>query len=102
MGGSLDADSYRSKATGNLIRTIVSKGWLKASFSYKYLTPDEYKTISDMIKNYPLYVKVKDPRFTGGYIECEVYCSKSSGEMLETGAYNMSFNLIQSRKGTWQ
>lgn len=98
----LDANSYRSKATGNLFDTVVSKKWSKLSFSYKYLTEDEVNEIMGIINVNPIYVKAKNPLFSGGYIEAEFRCSKASSEMLETGDYRLSFNLVQKKKVSGQ
>lgn len=98
----LDANSYRSKATGNLIDTIVSKKWSKLSFSYKCLTEDDVNEIIGIINVNPIYVKAKNPLFSGGYIEAEFRCSKASSEMLETGDYRLSFNLVQKKKVSGQ
>lgn len=98
----LDANSYRSKATGNLFDTVVSKKWSKLSFSYKCLTEDEVNEIMGIININPIYVKAKNPLFSGGYIEAEFRCSKASSEMLETGDYRLSFNLVQKKKVSGQ
>ena len=100
----LDSNSYRSINTGNLNRRIVSTKWLKASFSFNYLTEAEAETILAMINNYPLYVKLKSPLFgSNGLFECEAYISQVSTSMQqnkETGAAwtDLSFNLVQSKK----
>ena len=98
----LDANSYRSKATGNLFDTVVSKKWSKLSFSYKCLTEDDVNEIIGIINVNPIYVKAKNPLFSGGYIEAEFRCSKASSEMLETGDYRLSFNLVQKKKVSGQ
>lgn len=98
----LDANSYRSKATGNLFDTVVSKKWSKLSFSYKCLTEDEVNEVIGIINVNPIYVKAKNPLFSGGYIEAEFRCSKASSEMLETGDYRLSFNLVQKKKVSGQ
>lgn len=98
----LDANSYRSKATGNLFDTVVSKKWSKLSFSYKCLTEDEVNEVIGIINVNPIYVKAKNPLFNGGYIEAEFRCSKASSEMLETGDYRLSFNLVQKKKVSGQ
>lgn len=100
----LDSNSYRSVATGNLNRTIVSKKWLSASFTFNYLTEAEAEKILNMINHYPLYVKLKSPLFSNdGLFSCEAYVSKVSIGMQqnkETGATwnQLSFNIIQSKK----
>ena len=104
----LDSNSYRSIANGNLTRNIIGKKWLKASFSYNYLTETELETILNVINAYPLYVKVKSPLFgVSGMLECEVYVSKVSVKMLqnqETGAkwQTLSFNIVQAKKVSGQ
>ena len=100
----LDSNSYRSITTGNLNRKIVSKKWLKASFSFNYLTEAEAETILTMINHFPLYINIKSPLFgSNGLFSCETYVSQVSISMQqnkETGAtwQDLSFNIIQSKK----
>jgi len=100
----LDKNSYRSVTTGNLIRSVVSKKWLSASFTFNYLTENEAEKIMKMINHYPLYVKLKSPLFgSSGLFECQAYVSKASMSMQQnkdTGATwaDLSFNIIQSKK----
>lgn len=100
----LDSNSYRSITTGNLNRSIVGKKWLKASFTFNYLTEEEAETILAMINNYPLFIKIKSPLFgTNGLFECQAYVSQASISMQqnkEDGATwtSLSFNIVQSKK----
>lgn len=100
----LDSNSYRSITTGNLNRKIVSTKWLKASFSFNYLTEAEAENILAMINHYPLYVNIKSPLFgSNGLFSCQAYVSQASISMQqnkETGASwtDLSFNLVQSKK----
>ena len=98
----LDSNSYRSVATGNLIDSVISKKWSKIQFNYKCKSLSDVNSILTMINNNPIYVKAMNPFFTGGYIEAEFRCSKASAEMLETGDYTLSFNLVQKKKVTGQ
>ena len=102
----LDADSYRSITTGNLIRSIVSKKWLKASFFYNYLTEEELTPILTAINAYPLYVTIKSPLFgTSGMLVAQCYVSRVSAEMINTGSvksWNLSFDIIQAKKVSGQ
>ena len=98
----LDANSYRSIATGNLIDTVISKKWSKLQFSYSCLSQNEANTILTEINKNPMYVKAINPLFNSGYIEAEFRCSKVSAEMLETGDYKLSFNLVQKKKVSGQ
>jgi len=98
----LDNNSYRSITSGNLIDTVVSKSWTKLQFNYNYLTESELQTILPILANNPLYVKAKNPIFGTEYVEMEMRCSKKSAEMLETGDYTLSFNLVQKKKVSGQ
>lgn len=98
----LDNNSYRSKNSGNLIDTVISKSWAKIGFNYNCLTEAEIQTILPILANNPLYVKAKNPVFGNEYVEMEMRCSKKSAEMLETGDYSLSFNLVQKKKVSGQ
>lgn len=98
----LDKNSYRSITSGNLIDTVVSKSWTKLQFNYNCLTESELQTILPILANNPLYVKAKNPIFGTEYVEMEMRCSKKSAEMLETGDYTLSFNLVQKKKVSGQ
>lgn len=98
----LDYNSYRSITSGNLIDTVVSKSWTKLQFNYKCLTEAEMKTILPILSSNPLYVRAKNPVFGTEYVEMEMRCSKKSAEMLETGDYTLSFNLVQKKKVSGQ
>lgn len=99
----LDKNSYRSVATGNLVRSRVSSKWFSGSMTYNYLTKSQAETILDMINADPLYVKIKSPLFgTSGFVEMECYVSKASIDMhqnTENPTYtNLKFNIVQSQK----
>ena len=98
----LDADSYRAITTGNLIRNIVSKKWTKISMTYNLVSPSQLNTLLGIINAYPIYVIAENQFFSGGSITAQFYCSKVNAEMLETGDYNLSFNLIQITKVSGQ
>ena len=66
----LDANSYRSKETGNLIDNVISTRWSKLKFSFNCLT--------------------------------KIRVSKFSWDILETGDYKLSFNLVQKKKVSGQ
>ncbi len=98
----LDANTYRSITTGNLIDTVISKNWTKISMTYKCISATDLYNILGVISANPIYVKAMNPLFSGGYIEAEFRCSKKSFEMLETGDYTLSFNLVQKKKVSGQ
>ena len=93
----LDNKSYRSKNSGNLIDTVISKSWSKISFRYNCLTENEVNALLSVLNQNPIYVKAKNPFFSDEK-ELEMRCSKKSAEMLETGDYTLSFNLVQKKK----
>ena len=94
----LDNNSYRSKNSGNLIDTVISKSWSKIQFNYNCLSEIEVQNILPKLSNNPIYVKAKNPVFGTEYVEMEMRCSKKNAEMLETGDYTLSFNLVQKKK----
>ena len=104
----LDRDSYRSVTTGALKRTVVGRKWFKISFEYPVLTEAEVAEIMGYINSATLYIKAKDPAFSGlhgadGFVTMEGYVSKCDVEKLDGGlGYSMKFNFIQSKKGSWQ
>ena len=97
----LDYNSYRSKNSGNLIDNVISKSWSKISFQYNCLTENEVNTLLSVLNQNPIYVKAKNPFFSTEK-ELEMRCSKKSAEMLETGDYTLSFNLVQKKKVSGQ
>lgn len=98
----LDNNSYRSKNSGNLIDTVISKSWAKIGFNYNCLSEAEIQALLPLLANNPIYVKAKNPVFGNEYVEMEMRCSKKSAEMLETGDYSLSFNLVQKKKVSGQ
>lgn len=98
----LDSNSYRSVATGNLIDSVISTRWSKLKFSYRCLTEEEFFEIAEQIKVNPIYAKCLHPIYSTGYIEAEFRVSKFNWEILETGDYNLSFNLVQKKKVSGQ
>lgn len=94
----LDNDSYREINEGNLIDEVISQSWSKLYFSYNYLTEEQIENLLPNLKQNPLYVRAKNPVFGTEYVEFEMRCSKKSAEMLETGDYLLSFNLVQKKK----
>lgn len=94
----LDKNSYRSVANGNLMDTVISKAWSKLSFNYSCLSCDEIGSLMSLLKNNPIYVRAKDPALGTEYVEMQMRCSKKSWELLQTGDYKLSFNLVQKKK----
>lgn len=109
----IDKDSYRSVITGNLNRSIVGKKWHKIQMVYNLLTADQVNTIVSVINGNNLQIKCKAPAFgnvgnnpitgsTDKWITFYCYVSKYSCKLLEGQlGYELSFNLIQSKRGSW-
>lgn len=98
----LDANTYRSTSTGNMIDTVISKKWSKIGFTYNCVSESDLNSILTKINANPIYLKAKNAFYASGYIEAQFRCSKVSFEMLETGDYSLSFNLVQKRKVSGQ
>lgn len=98
----LDANSYRSIATGDLIDSVISKKWSKLYFTYNCLSENDVNNLLSIINQNPIYVKAMNPLFASGYIEAQFRCSKVSCELLQTGDYTLSFNLVQKKKVSGQ
>ena len=94
----LDSNTYRSVAPGDMFDNVISTRWSKMKFSYKCLTREEFYDITEKIKANPIYAKSMHPIYNNGYIEAQFRCSKFSWEILETGDYNLSFNLVQKKR----
>ena len=98
----LDNSSYRAIESGDLNDTVVSYAWSKLYLKYNYLTQEEIQNFMALLKHNPIYVKAQDPALGTEFIEMEMRCSKKSWEMLETGDYTLSFNLVQKKKVSGQ
>lgn len=99
----LDKNSYRSINSGNLIDTVVSYAWLKCYFEYNCLTREERRYILQRLRKNPIYVRIEDDAISlDDKVELKMRCSKKSSEMLETGDYTLSFNLVQKIKVSGQ
>jgi hypothetical protein len=98
----LDKDSYRSVNSGNLIDNVISYAWLKCSFEYNCLTKTERRYILQRIRRNPILVRIEDDAISENKVNLKMRCSRFSSEMLETGDYTLSFNLVQKIKVTGQ
>ena len=96
----LDANSYRSITTGNLIDSVVSKNWSKCKFKFENLTLEKAYDLITRCSVNPIYAKIENPVWNGGYLEAEFRCSKKSiTKMLTNGKrYTISLNLVQKNK----
>jgi hypothetical protein len=106
----LDADSFRSKVSGNLISAVISKSWVSISFNFNYLSESEVADLSSKLLYLPMYVRVKSPVLGNTAQEYLMRCSKKELSMIQDKRteiddnvhYRMSFNLIQTNKVTGQ
>lgn len=98
----MDSNSYRSVATGDLIDTVISTRWSKLKFTYNCMSESQFYNIAEVIKQNPIEAKCIHPIYQNGYIEAQFRVSKFSWEILETGDYSLSFNLVQKKKVSGQ
>lgn len=109
----LDHDSYRSVVSGNLIRSVIRRRWIKVSLTFNYLTSEELDTIVRAVNTSTVYFKMKSPAFgnstqtpsgaEGKWLSFEGYVSKFEAELLQGQVgWSLSFNIIQSKGASWQ
>lgn len=106
-GEDLDDNSYRSKVTGALIDTVISKKMHKFGFTYDYLSEEEAEEILADIDPNPLICTIKTPYVKGGKITAKFRCSKWSIELFRddekgTEWAELTFNLVQKEKASVQ
>ena len=96
----LDADTYRAITTGDMIDTVVSKNWSKCKFKFSALTKSDVEDLVSKCSNNPIYGKVENPIWSGGYLEAQFRCSKKSVSKCKTqdARYDVSLNLVQKKK----
>lgn len=94
----LDANSYRSVVSGNLIDSVISRNWVKLQFKYTGLNYDQANNIITKVTNNPVLVKIKLPFH--GEMQAEFRCSKKSITRMMVGGerYELSFNLVQKKR----
>lgn len=96
----LDADTYRSITTGNMIDSVVSKNWSKCKFKFENLTQAQATDLIAKCSNNPIYAKIENPIWSSGFLEAQFRCSKKTiTKMLTSGKrYSVSLNLVQKNK----
>ena len=96
----LDASTYRSITTGNLIDNPISRNWTKAKFTFAALTEAEAKSLLAITNMNPIPAKIENPSFPSGYVEANFRVSKKSFKKLKTNKpmYAVSFNMVQKNK----
>ena len=96
----LDANSYRSITTGNLIDSVVSKNWSKCKFKFENLDREKATDLIVKCSNNPIYAKIENPVWSSGYLEAEFRCSKKSITKMKVygNKYIVSLNLVQKNK----
>lgn len=77
-GEDLDLDSYRSVATGNIIRQILGFKWQKLGFTFVMRSEEDVAAFLEPLRDTnPLYVKVQSPIMSvNGFVELVGYVSK--------------------------
>ena len=96
----LDANSYRSITTGNLIDTVVSKNWSKCKFKFDNLSLEQANNLISKCSVNPIYAKIENPIYSSGFLEAQFRCSKKSISKVKTAnqRYSISLNLVQKNK----
>ncbi len=98
----LDANSYRSITTGNLIDSVVSKNWSKCKFKFENLTQAQATDLISKCSVNPIYAKIENPIWSSGFLEAQFRCSKKTITKMMTRdkRYSVSLNLVQKNKIT--
>ena len=96
----LDANTYRSVVTGDMIDSIISKNWSKCKFKFEGLTKSQAYDLIAKCSNNPIYAKIENPIWSSGYVEAQFRCSKKSISKMKTfdTRYEVSLNLVQKNK----
>lgn len=96
----LDANSYRSITTGNLIDTVVSKNWSKCKFKFDNLSLEQANNLISKCSVNPIYAKIENPIYSSGFLEAQFRCSKKSISKVKSAnqRYSISLNLVQKNK----
>ena len=96
----LDANSYRSITTGNLIDTVVSKNWSKCKFKFDNLSLEQANNLISKCSVNPIYAKIENPIYSSGFLEAQFRCSKKSISKVKgpNQRYSISLNLVQKNK----
>jgi hypothetical protein len=101
-GEDLDNNSFRSIATGNINRKIVSKSWTKTKHVCDHLTDEEFGNLLERLRVYPLYIAIKAPVWNTEWFEFQGYCSKYSWDLNQDGSWKVTFNIVQGKKVSGQ
>ena len=94
----LDNKSYRSKNSGNVIRTRINPDWAKIKVKYNFVSHEDMKTYYPKLRPKEIKMKIFIPIFGNDYEEYEVYVAKKSGNLLEQkSGWELSFNIVQAK-----
>lgn len=98
----LDANTYRSITTGNMIDSVVSKNWSKCKFKFENLTQQQATDLISKCSANPIYAKIENPIWSSGFLEAQFRCSKKTitKMMARDKRYSVSLNLVQKNKIT--
>lgn len=98
----LDANTYRSITTGNMIDSVVSKNWSKCKFKFENLSQAQATDLISKCSVNPIYAKIENPIWSSGFLEAQFRCSKKSITKMLTRdkRYVVSLNLVQKNKIT--
>lgn len=98
----LDANTYRSVVTGDMIDSVVSINWSKCKFKFEGLTLQQANNLIQKCSANPIYAKIENPVWSSGFLEAQFRCSKKSIKKMQTrttyALYEVSLNLVQKKK----
>lgn len=98
----LDKDSYRSVMTGDLIRNVLKRRWVKLSMSWNVLSENEVSAICSAVNRDDVYFRVKSPAW-GSFLTFKGYVSKIETELLEgMVGYSLNLNVVQMEGASHQ
>ena len=104
-----DNNSYRSVTNSNLNRNRISKDWIKLQMTWNAVLDTEVYPMRHAVKqNQEYYCRCRCPELnnagTENFVEFKAYTSKFSSEVIEEASNyrKVSFNIIQSKRESWQ
>lgn len=109
----LDNSSYRSCVTGNLVRNRIAADWVKLEIGYNFLSDADTKDLRSKLKsNATFKVRCYCPEIgtinspvdsSATWCEFIGYASDIRIEEIPAQIGNeVSFNIIQAKRGSWQ
>ena len=88
--------------TGDLIRNVLKRRWVKLSMSWNLLSENEVSAICSAVNRDDVYFRVKSPAW-GSFLTFKGYVSKIETELLEgMVGYSLNLNVVQMEGASHQ